>query len=336
MLAEQSARLQPWEAARDEMHAPEARCSRSIRPSSSPSIRRSNPGPTHPLRRRPRGATLQANPLVVAVAIAITGVSLLVASDRLAVDRLTVHRIASSDAPLLDGDTSDRVWRNIQPFTLVTHHGGNFDGKGETRIDIRAVHDGTWAYFLFTWDDPTRSLKHLPLIKEADGWHLLHNGFENGDERDFNEDKFSVLFTRADVTIAGDRTFHASPQPLADKPATMTGRGLHYTHWRHRRGRRLAVEGDQRRPGGLDGRRSFRAAIAADAAAGEPSRTLQGGYAPDPGNANYSDNFVAGAAADTHDRAAPPAARSRRDEGGDGRSSISIPIHGESAARAGS
>src|SRR5438034_337255 len=83
---------------------------------------------------------------------------------------------ARSDAPLLDGDTSDRVWRNIRPFTVMSHHGGNFDGKGETRIDIRAVHDGAWAYFLFTWDDPTRSLKHLPLIKEADGWHLLHNG----------------------------------------------------------------------------------------------------------------------------------------------------------------
>ncbi|MFX9740627.1 hypothetical protein ABTP03_19715, partial [Acinetobacter baumannii] len=82
-------------------------------------------------------------------------------SDRLAVDRLQVQRIASSDAPLLDGDTSDRVWRNSRATTLVTHHGDNFDGKGEARIEIRAVHDGTWAYFLFTWDDPTRSLKHL-------------------------------------------------------------------------------------------------------------------------------------------------------------------------------
>ena len=47
---------------------------------------------------------------------------------RLSVDRLVAHRIASSDAPLLDGDTSDRVWRNIHPFTVVTNHGDNFDG----------------------------------------------------------------------------------------------------------------------------------------------------------------------------------------------------------------
>ena len=90
----------------------------------------------------------------------------------------------------------------------MTNAGDNFDGKGETRVDIRAVHDGTWAYFLFTWEDPTRSLKQLPLIKQSDGWHLLHKGFETGDEHEFNEDKFSVLLTTSNVTLAGDRTFH--------------------------------------------------------------------------------------------------------------------------------
>jgi hypothetical protein len=297
MLAEQSARLQP-EAPREEMHAPEARlqpehpAEHQREPELKPSW------PEHPLRRRPRGATLQANPLVVAVAIAITGVSLLVAGDRLATDRLTVHRIASSDTPLLDGDTSDRAWRNVSPFTLVTHHGDNFDGKGEARIDIRAVHDGTWAYFLFTWDDPTRSLKHLPLIKEAAGWRLLHNGFENGDERDFNEDKFSVLLTRADVTIAGDRTFHAGPQPLADKPATMTGRGLHYTIgdigavdvwlWK-------ATSGG---PSGWMDDGHFGPPLPPTPQQESHLSPYRGGYAPDPGNANTTDNFVPGAAAD--------------------------------------
>ena len=147
----------------------------------------------------------------------------------MAVDQLLIHRINRADAPILDGDTSDRAWRNITPFSLMTSEGGNFDGTGETRIEIRAVHDGTWAYFLFTWEDPTRSLKHLPLIKEVDGWHVLHDGLEAGDEHDYNEDKFSVLFTTMNVTLAGDRTFHASPQPIADAPATMTGRGLHFT-----------------------------------------------------------------------------------------------------------
>ncbi|MBI5322037.1 ethylbenzene dehydrogenase-related protein [Bradyrhizobium sp.] len=295
LLAEQSARLQP-EAERDETHAPEARL--------QPEHPAAQTWPTHPIRRPARGATLrgratlQANPLVVALAVAFTGVSLIVASDRLAVDRLQVRRIASSDAPLVDGDASDRVWRNIHPFTLVTHHGDNFDGRGEARIDIRAVHDGVWAYFMFTWDDPTRSLKHLPLIKEADGWHLLHNGFENGDERDFSEDKFSVLFTRADVTIAGDRTFHASPQPLADRPATMTGRGLHY-----------AAEGVgavdvwlwKATSGGAAGWMDdghFGPPLPPTPQQASHAAPYKGGYAPDPGTAGYSDNFVANAAAD--------------------------------------
>jgi hypothetical protein len=214
----------------------------------------------------------------------------MVATDRMAVDQLQVHRINSADAPTLDGDTSDRAWRNIQPFSVMTSQGGNFDGKGETKIEIRAVHDGTWAYFLFVWEDPTRSLKQLPLVKEADGWHVLHDGFEAGDEHDFNEDKFSVLLTTMDVTLAGDRTFHASPHPIPGAPATMTGRGLHYTAagyadvWQWK-----ATSGGS--TGWMD-----------DAHFGPPldptpmqTRNIvpyKGGFAPDPGNANYSDNFV--------------------------------------------
>src|SRR6266480_6314147 len=88
----------------------------------------------------------------------------------------------------------------------MTNNGDHFDGRGESKIDIRAVHDGTWAYFLFTWEDPTRSLKQLPLVKQIDGWHVLHNGSESGDEHDYNEDKFSVLLTTSDAILAGDRT----------------------------------------------------------------------------------------------------------------------------------
>ena len=239
---------------------------------------------------RPRNPTFQSNPFAVAAAIAIAGASVIVTADRLSVDHLQVHRVSSADVPTLDGDTSDRAWRNIAPFSLMTSEGGNFDGKGETRIEIRAVHDGTWAYFQFVWEDPTRSLKHLPLIKQADGWHVLHDGYESGDEHDFNEDKFSVLLTTSDVTLAGDHTFHAGPHPVSDAPATMTGRGLHFTaagyvdvwQWQATRGGAT---------GWID-----------DAHFGPPLQTTpmqarnivpyRGGFAPDPGMANYSDNFV--------------------------------------------
>jgi Ethylbenzene dehydrogenase len=242
---------------------------------------------------KPRNTTLQSNPFVVAAAIAITGTSALVAADWFSADRLEIHRIDTADAPMLDGDTSDKVWRNIQPYSVMTNEGGNFDGKGESRVEIKAVHDGTWAYFLFTWEDPTRSLKQLPLVKEIDGWHVLHNGHESGDEHDYNEDKFSVLLTNSDAVLAGDRTFHAGTRPIAEMPATMTGRGLHYTApnsgyvdvwvWK-------ATSGGP--TGWMD-----------DAHFGPPldptpeqvryQVPYRGGFAPDPGTPNYSENFIA-------------------------------------------
>ena len=289
MLAEQSARASEAEhfgAAPDvPSHSlqprAEARHDRTREPDPAP---RPNAGTT-----RSRNPTLQANAFVVAVAAALTGASLLVATDRLSVDSVRIHRINPADIPILDGDTSDRAWRGVKPFSLLTGEGGNFDGKGEARIEIRAVHDGTYAYFLFTWEDSTRSLKQLPLVKEADGWHLLHSGFQLGDEHQYNEDKFSVLFTTMDVTLAGGRTFHPGPQPVASAPATLSGRGLHYTAagyadvWQWKATSNSA--------GWMD-----------DAHFGPPADPTpmqvanvvpyKGGFATDPGTANYRDNFA--------------------------------------------
>jgi hypothetical protein len=285
MLAEQSARAQKSE----DFDAPEVP-SHPLQPRSHDRTREPDPAPrsnTGPARSR--NPTLQANAFVVAVAAALTGASLIVATDRLAVDTVQIRRINPADAPILDGDTSDRGWRDVKPFSLLTGEGGNFDGKGEARIEIRAVHDGTYAYFLFTWQDSTRSLKHLPLVKEADGWHLLHSGFQLGDEHQYNEDKFSVLLTTMDVTLAGGRTFHPGPQPVAGAPATMSGRGLHYT------------------PSGYADVWQWKATSGAagwmdDAHFGPPLAPTpmqaanvvpyKGGFATDPGTANYRDNFA--------------------------------------------
>ena len=253
------------------------------------------PGP-RPAAGRRRNVTLQANPFVVAAAVAITGASAFIAADYLAVDTLKIHRIDVADAPTLDGDTSDPVWRNVQPYSLVTNQGGNFDGRGESRVSIRAVHDGTWAYFLFTWEDPSRSLKQLPLIKQIDGWHLLHDGYERGDENAFNEDKFAVLLTTSDVDLAGDRTFHASPHPVADAPSTMTGRGLHFTTTQGTSGQ--GVFGDvwqwKATSGGPMGWMDddhFGPPLAPTPMQVSNAVPYRGGFAPDPGKANYVDNF---------------------------------------------
>jgi hypothetical protein len=293
MLAERSSR-----SAQDNesTEGAPARPDRAARPSNDPAqmrpsaaaraVRGSSKSQGGAARRHP---TLQSNAFVVAAAIAITGTSIVIAVDRMETDHLQVRRIERAAAPRLDGDTSDRVWRDAVPFFVTTSGGGNFDGRGETKIEIRAVHDDTWAYFLFVWEDPTRSLKHFPMIKEAGGWRVLHHGLENGDEHDFHEDKFSVLLTTSDTTLAGDRTFHASPHPVAGAPETMTGRGLHFSmtgyadvwEWR-------ATSGST---GWMD-----------DAHFGPPLEPTpmqarhvvpyKGGFAPDPGTANYADNFT--------------------------------------------
>ena len=255
---------------------------------------------------RRRSPTFQSNPFVVAAAVAIVGTWVVVASDWLAVDALRIHRIASADAPILDGDTSDPVWRDIKPISVMTNQGGNFDGKGESGIEIRAVHDGTWAYFLFTWEEPTRSLKQLPLIKRTDGWYLLHDGYENGDERAYNEDKFAVLFTTLDATLAGDRTFHAGPHPIADAPSTMTGRGLHYTPaegiyaevWQWK-----ATSGG---PTGWCDHDHFGPPLEPTPEQVSHLAPYRGGFAPDPGTTNYSDNFVMPARASDGDQFVRP------------------------------
>ena len=285
MLVEQSARLSPQ--SRDAGHISSEVHLQPMQPPRH--------APAKPKASKPRSPTLQSNPLIVAAAVAITGTTIIVAADRLAVDTLQVRRIDGADAPILDGDTSDRAWRSLRPFSLMTSQGGNFDGKGETRIEIRAVHDGTWAYFLFTWDDPTRSLKQLPLIKQADGWRMLHDGYEIGDEHAYNEDKFSVLLTTLDVTLAGDRTFHASPRPIPGAPGTMTGRGLHYTAgdtgyvdvWQWK-----ATSGG---PTGWMDDAHFGPPLQATPGQVRNLVPYNGGFAPDPGAANYTDNFVTNA-----------------------------------------
>jgi Ethylbenzene dehydrogenase/Prokaryotic cytochrome b561 len=173
--------------------------------------------------------TVQANPLAVALAAMIVTVGFVLPIERATQDRLYIRKIATANVPILDGDASDPIWLTVKPLTVRTAFGGNFDGEGDAKIDVRAVHDGERVYFCFIWDDPTRSLKHLPMVKNDDGWHVLQDRYDLADAHEYYEDKFSVLLTQLDVIIAGDRTFHVGPMPLADKPATLSGRGLHYT-----------------------------------------------------------------------------------------------------------
>jgi len=234
---------------------------------------------------------LQANPFVVATSVAIVSVTFMLTVERQTVDSLRIHRISAAELPVIDGETSDPIWRSVAPIYVVTEQGGNFDGKGETTVAIRAVHDGVWSYFLFTWDDPTRSLKQLPLMKAANGWHLLHDGYEVGDERSYNEDKFSVLLTKNDAVLAGDRTFHAGSASVPGTPRTLSGRGLHYTV---EEGAFVDVwqwKATSTSPAGFMDDNHFGPPEKPTDAQLDGKAPYRGGFAGDPGTAIYQDNF---------------------------------------------
>lgn len=250
--------------------------------------KRSKSTPDPPNRR----SKIQLNAFVMAcVAAALTAVSM-IPSERALMETLYIRRVDPALIPAIDGETSDRVWRTIPPLDVLTENGGNFDGTGETTISIRAVHDETRAYFLFIWNDPTRSLKQLPLRKADGRWQLLHDGYEIGDEHAYNEDKLAVLLTRLHTILAGDTTFHAGVRPLADEPPARSGRGLHYTmhdglfaevwEWK-------ATSTNASRHCDDD---YFGPPVNATAAQRSGLSPYRGGFAHDPGTADYRNNFT--------------------------------------------
>ena len=95
-------------------------------------------------------------------------------------------------------------------------------------FEIRALHDGEFAYFAFSWDDPTRSLKHHPLVKTKAGWRVAARHPDLADEDIYHEDKFAVLLSPSVFPLIG-AAIHLSRRPLSGRPESSTGRGLHYT-----------------------------------------------------------------------------------------------------------
>jgi Ethylbenzene dehydrogenase/Prokaryotic cytochrome b561 len=247
----------------------------------------------------------QLNAFIVAGVVATLVVMVMLTSERRTVDTLRIHRIGATQVPTIDGETSDPIWRTTAPVYVRTVSGGNFQGTGETTISIQAVHDGVRAYFLFMWDDATRSLKQLPLRKSNGAWELLHNGYEIGDEHAYNEDKFSVLLTSLDTILAGDVTFHAGAAPLTDEPATPSGRGLHYTKhegtfadvWEWK-----ATSTDASKHCDDD---YFGPPAKATQAQSAGLAVYRGGFAADPGTADYQDNFTLFPAGDGSDGVVP-------------------------------
>lgn len=235
------------------------------------------------------GPMTKAYPLVLALvlgAATAAGVTMLDFGTR---DTMIATKVVNP--PRLDGVLDDPAWQGVSPVRVRTQQGFNLEGgRGESDVEIRAVHDGQHIYFAFRWQDPSRSLKRVPLIKREDGWHLLHNRADLADESAYYEDKFAVLFSRSDA-FGGGATTYMGPKPLAGMPSALNGRGLHYTtdgtiadmwQWKASRGGHLGKVDDMHIGPPYPATEKQHAG----------TERYSGGYLQDPGKAFYIYNYI--------------------------------------------
>jgi hypothetical protein len=236
----------------------------------------------------PDKPSLRAHPLATALLALFLAAGLAGGSEVLTRPVLTIVAIKKSEAPMIDGDLSDAIWSKARLASVMTTQGGDFGGMHQSLVEIRALHDGEFAYFAFTWDDPTRSLKHQPLVKTRDGWRVASTRTDLADEEVYHEDKFAVLVSPSTFPLIG-AAIHLARKPLKGKPTGSTGRGLHYTldgsildvwQWR------ASHEGPNGHVDNCHFGRPREASAASDGA------HYSGGFALDPGITHYERNLV--------------------------------------------
>jgi cytochrome b subunit of formate dehydrogenase len=226
-------------------------------------------------------------PLLLGVAAGAAAALAFAATDWGSRDTLMIDRLAKT--PKLDGVLDPSEWGPLRGITVHTHQGANLGGTGQSKVQIWAAHDGTKVYFAFKWEDPSRSLRRIPMIKRDDGWHILHDRADVADVTTFYEDKLAVAFTTS-ATFGSANSTHLGQKPLADKPASLHGRGYHYTtddslvdvwQWKASRGGHLGYVDDQ----------YFAAPREPTSAETAGHARYQAGYWNDPGRAFYSYNY---------------------------------------------
>ena len=229
-------------------------------------------------------------PLLIAIAVGVATVAIAAGVDWTTRDTLIITRVPANEVPKIDGVLDDAVWAKARPVYVHTQQGANLGGRGESLVQARAIHDGQKMYFAFRWEDPTRSLRRVPLIKKADGWHVIGTRVDVADVQDFYEDKFAVGTSRSPTFGSGQST-QLGTKPLADKPAPLHEQGYHYTEagnlmdvwqWKASRGGHLGYVDDQY----FDLPRQPTPAEAAGKA------RYQAGYWNDPGRVFYSYNYA--------------------------------------------
>lgn len=230
---------------------------------------------------------VRPKPLLIGSLVGLVVVAAIAATDVSSRDTLMIGRAAT--APKLDGILDDAIWKQAQPVTVETHQGVSLGGTGSSTVQVWAAHDGQKMYFAFKWQDPTRSMRRIPLIKRADGWHILHDRADLADVNTFYEDKLAVGITTT-PSFGGGGSSYLGAKPISDKPAPLHARGYHYTtdgtlvdvwQWKASRGGHLGFIDDQ----------YFAAPRDATPPEAAGQARYQAGYWNDPGRAFYSYNY---------------------------------------------
>ncbi len=273
------ARPQTAEPEPDSDPSPPVRAVHALRPVAS----------ARPAEPPVRMVRVQANPFVSGLIVAAAVGSVAVGSEQLTRPTLHIVEIKREEAPLLDGDLSDPVWARSKPVSVLTTQGGDFGGSGQSLVEVRAVHDGEYAYLAIVWEDPTRSLKHQPLVKRGGRWQVAASRDDLLDETRYHDDKLAVLVTRPMMPLIG-AAIHLARRPLASRPASSTGRGLHYTDgsiadlWLWRASHAGAI--------GYVENCHFGGPAPASGADGVLTKHYSGGFAADPGQVSHETNTV--------------------------------------------
>jgi cytochrome b subunit of formate dehydrogenase len=233
---------------------------------------------------------MKSYPLLIASLVGVATIAIAAGVDWSTRDTLTITHVTPAEAPKIDGLLDDAVWAKARPVFVHTQQGVNLGGTGESLVEVRAVHDGQKVYFAFRWEDPTRSLRRVPVIKREDGWHLLGTRVDFSDVQDFYEDKLAVGFSRSPAFGAGESTYMGS-DPLPGKPKPLHGMGYHYVEpgnlmdiwqWKATRAGHVGRMDDQ----------FFDAPLQPTPNEAAGKARYQAGYGNDPGKTSYSYTFV--------------------------------------------
>ena len=140
---------------------------------------------------------------------------------------LPVKRIPLTTLMSINGITNEAEWDDAQEIRILTRGGANFT-NGETPVTIKVLENGAEAFFNITWQDSSKSLEHLPLVKTKQGWQVKQKGFNQFDETAYYEDKLAIMLADQ-CDSGGGGTAHLGPKPLANQPANFHGKGYHYS-----------------------------------------------------------------------------------------------------------